>query len=102
MSANGGTIEVKCKLCDTWYAFEKDQTAACPQCAFPAQTRIKQDPPLDEGPSPFSLDLNQSLLPAKASDGFVLRFFKRVVNFFFMIYLLIMALISWLAITFSG
>lgn len=102
MSGKGATIEVKCKLCETWYVFEKEQTAVCPQCSFPAQTRIKQDPPIEIGSPSFSLDLNRSLLPAKESDGPIFGFFKQVVNFFFMLYLLIMALISWIAITFSG
>jgi hypothetical protein len=95
------SIEVKCKICDTWYELRTEEEI-CPQCSFPARARIKEDPPLVESENPFSLDLNKSLLPIRAGDHFLLIAYKKLINFLFLIYLLIMAMISWMAVTFSG
>ena len=101
-SPSNPSVEIKCRICDTWYDAPKHRIAKCPHCGFPAHERIKQDPPLVESENPFSLDLSKSLLPAKPTDALWLTIIKKIINFFFLVYLFIMALISWMAVTFSG
>lgn len=101
-SESPAIVEIKCKMCDHWYEMEVGDSAKCPKCQFPARARIKQDPPLPSEESIFSLDLNKSLLPIKQGDHFIVYAFKKFVNFIFLVYLLFMAGLSWMAVTFSG
>ena len=96
------SISLKCKVCEQWFDSKADRSTDCPHCGFQNSQRLKADPDIALESKPFSLDLNKSLLPYKKDDFILLRLFKRMVNLLFMGYLLIMALLAYLAASLAG
>jgi ribosomal protein L37E len=96
------TIEIRCKVCDTWYETNESRSIACPSCGFKNNRRLSEEPPAPDQSNVFSLNLNKSLLPIKENDVFLVKAMKWVINAIFLVYLFIMGLISYLVITFSG
>jgi|GEM_PF-1990243 len=98
------SVQLKCRICDHWYEEGPDRHGACPNCGYPSSDPLAKR--VDEHPHPdpkaFSIDWNRSLLPIKPGDPWLIRGFKWMVNGMFLVYLLIMGIISYIAVAAIG
>ena len=94
--------QIKCRLCDRWY--EAGELEACPVCAYPSSDPLARRTIAEtsESKPAFSIDLKRSLWPLKPRDSFLVRAVKYAINSLFLIYLIIMGLISYIAVAAIG
>ncbi|MBI1315689.1 hypothetical protein GC167_02360 [bacterium] len=98
------SVQLKCRLCDQWYEESPDRTGSCPNCGYPSSDPLSKrfDEYTPPDPKAFSIDWNRSLLPIRSGDSLLIRGFKWMINGMFLVYLLIMGVISYIAVAAIG